>query len=192
MPYTNNTPQATQTVASSQPQVQDNFEFIQTDMQVEHIFNANAPFGAQAEGTHVQCSMPNQSPEVSFLPSGTGGVYYVASSKPKFYDGTSHYFLSQASISQFLLTGTATLNGTPSTVVTLPANSVGTYYLIQTTGAPVACAMGQFVTGSGAIAIGAVSDPNISVQGSGLNFQAETTSGTYNGTYKYVIQYYTP
>lgn len=90
MAYTNNVPQGNQTIANSQPQIQANFGFIQTDLQVEHIFNGNTPYGTQAEGTHVQASMPNRSADpTGSPPSGTAGIYYVRNNGARFYDGTT-------------------------------------------------------------------------------------------------------
>lgn len=96
MAYTNNVPQGNQQIATTQPLIQANFGYIQTDAQVEHIFNGNTgPLAVtQAEGTHIQASMPNQN-LLAGLPSGTDGAYYVHAGAPYFYDGTSNYKLTQ-------------------------------------------------------------------------------------------------
>lgn len=91
MTYDNTVPQGNQQIATTQPIIQGNFDFIQTDLQVEHIFNGNTPFGAQAEGTHLQASMPNQTVDPSSKPSGTAGIYYVKGGVPKFYNTAANF-----------------------------------------------------------------------------------------------------
>jgi hypothetical protein len=98
MPYTNNVPQGNQQIASTQPLIQQNFGFIQTDARIEHIFNGNmGPLGAaQAEGTHIQASMPNQNLKgATALPTGTNGVFYVSSGQAIYNNGTTDFNMIQ-------------------------------------------------------------------------------------------------
>lgn len=99
MAYTNNVPQGNQTIAQTQPLILGNFGFIQTDLDVEHIFNGNAPFGTQAEGTHIQASMPNQASPPA-LGTGIAGIYYVSGNLPHFKNSTTDYTLVQNLLKQ--------------------------------------------------------------------------------------------
>lgn len=84
MTYTPNTPQATQTIAFTQPLIQGNFQYIQTTFaQKEHSFNGNS---AAEVGAHLQCSMPNLGLTPS-LRTGTNGVYFVNDGEAKFLCG---------------------------------------------------------------------------------------------------------
>ncbi len=130
MPYTNNVPQANQTIASTTTPIRNNFAFIETDAQVEHCFNA-LPIG-QAEGTHIKASMPNTALSPA-LPMGTTGIYFVSSALAYYYDGTTNWQLSQF---QTVLTGTFTPTSTSTftNMSAVPANVVG-FGLIYTGGA---------------------------------------------------------
>lgn len=88
--YTNNTPQAGQTISETQPLILDNFGFLDTAIGTEHNFDVSDP----AATYHLQASMPNISPEPAALPAGTDGIFYVFGGQPKFYDGTTNYNLS--------------------------------------------------------------------------------------------------
>jgi hypothetical protein len=183
--YTNDVPQANQTIASSQPQIQDNFGFIESSLQQDHEFNE----AFATEGVHKQASMPNRADPGS-LAAGTDGMYYVGSGLPKFFNGVVN-FLSFATVPNKILTGTAALTTSASTVLALPASSCGIYWIFRTTNVS-AYAMGMFVTSGTAIGIEHITDPNISISESGLNLRAETTSATFNGSYSYVVIYVTP
>lgn len=190
MTYTPNVPQANQTIASTTTPIRQNFQFIETDLQVEHSFNGNS---AAAEGTHLKASMPNQADPGS-LPAGTNGQYYVGSAKPKFYDGTTARFLQMATLEENISTGTVALTTSNTVFFTAPANSSGCYFLVPPSGidASDASAMGQFVSGDTDVNSGHLSDPGITISDSGLDIRAATTSGSLNGNYKYVVVYYTP
>lgn len=105
MVYTNNVPQGNQTIANSQPQIQANFGFIQTDLQVEHQFNGNVV--GLTEGVHLKASMPNQADPGS-LPTGTNGQYYVGAGVPKFYN-TAANFIAMSPQNFVPLSGVATI-----------------------------------------------------------------------------------
>jgi hypothetical protein len=190
MAYTDNVPQANQQIAATQPLIQANFGFLETGIGTEHNFNDS---GSGSDMYHLQASMPNQSDPGS-LPAGTNGLYYVSGGLPKYYNGTA-YFLQTGALAQTVLTGTVALTTSAANVVTIPANSVGQYYLLPPTGiGGVAYAVGLFITSTSTLQLPFASDadPNITLNTSGRILQAQTTSSSYNGTYKYVVVYYTP
>lgn len=81
--YDDNVPQATQTIAQTQPIINENFVFIKGAIGQEHNFD-------DADDTntyHLQASMPNMADPVA-LPAGTNGMYYVSGGLPKYYNGT--------------------------------------------------------------------------------------------------------
>ena len=182
--YTQNVPQANQQIATTQPIINANFTYLQSAIGQEHHFNTADP----AETYHTKASMPNLVDPIS-VPSGTDGMYYVKDALPKFQSGATSLFIPANQLRQVMLTGSVVLNASSLTsVVTLPANSVGSYWIIGTSTS--ACAMGQFVTDGADIAVGAVLDPDIFISSntSALTMRALGTAGTY----KYVVIYYTP
>ena len=67
-------PLANQRILTTQPLIRQNFQFIETDVRVDHVFNANVP--AQAEGTHRQVSLKGiVQPAVA--PTGIQGIAYL-------------------------------------------------------------------------------------------------------------------
>lgn len=91
MVYTNNVPQPNQQIATTQPIIEANFNFLQTGIGVEHNFNAS---GSGSDMYHLKASMPNISLSPA-LPSGTNGVYFVNNNAPVFYNGTNNFNLIQ-------------------------------------------------------------------------------------------------
>lgn len=106
MTYLNNIPQGNQTIASSQPQIQGNFGFIQTSLQTDHHFND----AFATEGVHKQTTLANIA-DPGALPAGCNGIYYMAGGIPKFYDGTSIYKLAPLR-AQVTWNNTGTIIGT--------------------------------------------------------------------------------
>lgn len=193
MAYDNNVPQANQTIAQTQPIINGNFAYIQQHLQDEHDFNGNVP--SAVTGVHKQASMPNRiGGDPGALPAGTNGMYYVNGGAPKFYNGTTLFFIPISTAFNNGVSGTVALTTAPASVFTIPAFSSGQYFLIPPggIGAQNASAMGQFVTSGTTMQLGTVSDPGISITDSGLTLQAATTSGALNGNYKFVVVYYTP
>jgi hypothetical protein len=94
MTYDNNVPLGNQTVAFTTDLIRNNFAFIQDAIGQEHNFN---PLVA-TETYHLKASMPNLASDPP-LPTGTHGVYYVASGNARFIanDGQK-YKLSGASL----------------------------------------------------------------------------------------------
>lgn len=128
MVYTNNVPQASQQIATTQPIIQANFGFLQTGIGVDHNFDAT---GSGSNMYHNKASMPNMALSPA-LPASTNGVYFVNSAIPYFYDGTTNYQLNSF---QTVLTGsyTPTSSSSYTTIATLPANVQGIIILVNTT-----------------------------------------------------------
>jgi hypothetical protein len=191
MVYTNAVPQANQQISTTQSPIEANFQFIQAAVNQEHNFPVNATDPTQTY--HLQASMPNRADPVA-LPAGTNGMYYVNGGVPKFFNGTTAYFLPINQAVTVTVSGSVNLTTSPTTVFTVPAFSSGSYFLIPPggIGAVNASAMGQFVSSNTVLQIGTVSDPGISITASGLSIQAATTSSSLNGSYKFVITYSTP
>lgn len=191
MAYTNNTPQATQTIAFTQPLIQDNFGFIKTGIEQEHNFNAP---GTGSDMYHLKASMPNQA-DPGALPAGTNGQYYVSGGIAKFYNGTA-FQIQLTNVPLKVLTGTVALNTTFANVNTIPANAVGNYWIFLKGSALAACAAGQLITTTTDMYISGTSvlgqDPGMSLTNSGLTFRAKVDSSSNNGVYTYLITYSTP
>lgn len=194
MAYTNNTPQATQTIAFTQPLIENNFMFLDTGIGTEHNFNAS---GTGSDMYHLQASMPNLSGgDPIALPAGTNGEYYVLGGVPKFYN-TSAQFIQLNPVTSSSLTGTVSLSTVNTTVATLPANSVGQYYLFKkgsSSTVAISSGTGFVLTDVDSITVGSSTtfNPNINIAVSGLDFKARTTSATYNGIYTYLFILYNP
>lgn len=143
MAYTNNVPQGNQTIASTTDPIRNNFAFIETDLQVEHSFNGNAP--GVAEGVHLLASMPNRALSPA-LPAGTNGIYFVSSGLSYFYDGTRNWNLNQW---EAMLSGsyTPTSSSTYNTIAAIPANKVGIVILFRANASSYT-QTGQFCTGA--------------------------------------------
>lgn len=191
MTYTPNVPQANQTIAATTNPIRNNFTYLDTILRKQHSFNGNSP-GVDL-GAHLFTAMPNMSDPVS-NPTGCDGTYYVSGNKPKFFDGANSWKIQYTGLFQLATTGLSALTTSLSNIITLPANSCGTYFLIPPggTASQAASAMGQFVTGATDLQIGAVSDPGISLTTSGLTLRGQTTSSGLNGNYRYVVIYFTP
>jgi hypothetical protein len=83
MVYTANVPQANQAIATTQPTILANFNFLASSIGQEHNFNGA---GSGTDTYHLQASMPNKSVDPTSLPAGTNGVYYVLGNTAKFYN----------------------------------------------------------------------------------------------------------
>jgi hypothetical protein len=191
MVYTPSVPQATQTIALTQPLIEANFQFIDAAVDVEHNFdNSDATLTY-----HKKASMPNQADPGS-LPTGTNGQYYVSGGVPKFYN-TSANFIQLTTVPYKILTGTQALTPVAATLGILPANSVGQYYVFLSGGnntVNTKSAIGFFNTDSNSMFLPASSsfDPGLDITSSGLALRAATSSAANNGTYTYLIIYYNP
>jgi hypothetical protein len=192
MVYTNNTPQATQTIASTQPLIQDNFAFLDTGLQQEHNFTAA---GTGSDMYHLKASMPNQVDPGS-IPAGTNGQYYVSGGLPKFFN-TAASFIQISTVPYSILTGTAALITTDVNVVVIPQNAVGQYYLFRKSSSNTvntSSAAGLFITDNTTLFLANTSafDPGINVSNVGRTLRASTANASFNDTYTYLIVYFNP
>ena len=139
MTYTPNIPQATQTIAFTQPLLQANNNFLQAAIGQEHNFNASDA----TQTFHSQASMPNMLFTPGSLPSGTNGIYFVRANLAKFYDGTDEYTMSIWRTNK----GTFTLgnNGVDVTIVAaVPSNTFGVIYMYSAS-SPKLAMSGQYI-----------------------------------------------
>lgn len=130
MSYTPNVPQATQTIAFTQPLIEANFTYIDTAMKVDHAWNGNEIAG-QADGSHQKISLPNQPVDITgALPTGIADIIYAIGGNIFAWDGTSKNPIS----AQWKEGIVAIFTSTPVTVLAMPANCIG-YVMI--TEAPI-------------------------------------------------------
>lgn len=138
MTYTPNVPQANQTISGTQQPILNNFGYINTTLQVEHVFNGNA--SGQADGTHNKVSMPSRNRPT--LPAGCQGTYYVKGGQA-WYTGDigSGIIDVQLSLTPFILGFTpflGTVNGVASggtaTIVPTSPASTGSQTITNITG----------------------------------------------------------
>lgn len=193
MTYDNNTPLVNQQIATTQPLILGNFAFLDTGIGTEHNFNVS---GTGSDMYHLKASMPNLSGgDPVALPAGTNGLYYVLGGLAKFYNTASGaQFIQTTPLAQQVLKGTAALtSASAATVVSVPTNSVGCYYIrppLGTTNVPVAA--GQFVSLGSTVQISGTFDPNMSLSTTGLTIKAILAHSADNGNYTYLIIYYVP
>lgn len=93
MPYTPDTPQGSDTIASTTDPIRNNFGFLKDGLNVDHNFVDANP----AAMYHKQVSMPAQGISPT-LPAGTVGAYFIRNDagniEPYFYDGTNNWELN--------------------------------------------------------------------------------------------------
>lgn len=192
MAYTNNVPQGSQQIATTQPIIQANFGFLQSGIGIEHNF---APGGSGSDMYHLQASMPNRAGgDPIALPAGTNGMYYVRGGLPKFYNTIAN-FIQLTNTPYKILTGTVALTNNSQTVfLTVPQFSCGAYFLIpnNSKAATTVSAMGFFVSSNTVVQPGQVEDPGMSVGTlGGLDLVAQTDVGN-QGNFTYFAMYFTP
>lgn len=188
MVYTRNVPLATQTIANSQPQILGNFQFLEDSIGQEHNFDDTDP----TKTYHLRASMPNSSIPVS-LPAGTAGIYYVRNDVPQFWNGDRFYLQTLQTNPPIndIETGTAALNTSTNDIVTVPANSAGTYYVFLP-GSLDAYGVGLFVSDASSVSLIKLSDPSMTISDNGLKITGKLDSNSDSGNYKYILVYYTP
>lgn len=196
MPYNNNVPLGSQTVASSKDPIRNNFAFLQTDAQAEHSFNGNAT--GVAEGSHLRISMPNQAnPAPGSLPAGTNGMFYMNSGDPMFFDNVQSNFLQFTVLLQEVTTGSVSLTTSSVNVVTLPNYSYGYYFISPISGSSTlaadASAVG-FMTSAGTTSgfLAPVGSQGITVSISGRTLRARVDNPARAGVFSYSLIYFTP
>jgi len=189
MAYLNNIPQGNQTISSSQPQILANFTFIPLAVGQEHNWDPSTA----ANTYHLKASMPNMADPATpgLLPVGTNGMYYVSGNRPKFYDNNASFYIQTTQVFSFSITGSVVVtNSSAFPVVTLPVNSFGTVNII---GSPATANYYYAGFSCGAIASDArifnTSTLGLTVTlvgGNQITLQAPV------GTYKYLVNYWTP
>lgn len=114
MSYTNNVPQANQTIAFTQPLIQANFTYIDTAMKVDHAWNGNE-INSQADGTHQKISLPNQPTDITgALPTGISSIIYAIGGNIFAWNG------GKRPISGVAVSGTVNLTLAGNSIATLP------------------------------------------------------------------------
>lgn len=182
--YTNNVPQSNQRIADTQPLIQANFGFLEDAINQEHNFDATDA----TKTYHLQASMPNLAGgDPVALPSGTNGLYYVLGGIPKFYNALVK-FLKYSSCLSFTQSGSITLNGSPQTMYTIPANSCGVFFVQSSNVATYA--MGSYISSGTNIGIHTTSSSTILVTNSGLNLIGATTGSSV--PVKWTVEVSTP
>ena len=118
MTYTPNTPQATDTIAFTQPLIQSNFNYIENAVERDHAWQGNI-IGTEEPGRHQQVSFPNQGTDIAALPAGISSVAYAIGGNLFAYNG------SKQPVSGITGTGSLTITTSFQNVLVLPANSIG-------------------------------------------------------------------
>lgn len=182
MSYTPNVPQANQKIAATQAPIEANFQYVNTAMQVNHTFNGNALLG-EAAGSHQKVACPNQADIVS-LPTGIAAIMYANAGNFYSYNGTKNV-MSAVDLSATA----ATLTATPSTLFTVPPESIG---FIMGTAANFSTRFNVygFMSQGGVLFISYLSNATSAgwtATVSGLNFQV---NGTTNTTLAYKAIYW--
>ena len=126
MTYTPNTPQASQTIAFTQPLIEANFTYVDTAMKVNHSWQGSF-IGTEAAGSHKRLDMPNQGADIVALPTGISAVVYAIGGNIFSYNG------AKRPVSGITVTGSNTFNATPVALTTLPADCIGYLMFFEST-----------------------------------------------------------
>jgi hypothetical protein len=127
MAYLENIPQPSDQIASSQPEILGNFQYIQSTMQVDHAWDGSG-ISPSIDGTHQTLSMPNQAVDITSL-GATGcaligyalaGNLYTWNGAKNPVSGVSYFNAAQA------LTTTASL------IITVPSACIGIIMFVLT------------------------------------------------------------
>jgi hypothetical protein len=119
MTYTPNVPQATQTIAFTQPLIQGNFSYIDVAMKVDHAWNGNE-INSQADGSHQKISLPNQPVDITgALPTGISAIMYAIGGNIFSWNG------AKGPVSAVSGSGTFAMTGVFQTIVSVPNNCIG-------------------------------------------------------------------
>lgn len=194
MAYDNTVPQANQQISASQPIIQGNFNFLESAIGQEHNFDTSDP----TKTYHKQASMPNEADPVA-LPAGTNGIYYVNGGEPKFYDGTTNWFLALSQISGGVNSGTKTINGSGlfNFFNTGSSVSAGLIFLIPTTKSPGdVYFFGTYGVNGVALRVSNIASSHMDVfANGGGNLAAQINSGSpssYFDVYRWIVVQYLP
>lgn len=182
MTYTPNVPQATQTIAFTQPLIQGNFSYIDVAMKVDHAWNGNE-IASQADGTHQKISLPNQPTDiVGALPTGISAIMYAIGGNLFAWNG------AKRPVSGISGTGSLLVTVTPATIFTVPNDCIG--FVAATRPVTSQCEVYGFFSVAGVLAIQPIQNTtnNPRIVQSGLDIQIfKIAAGTdYNSTYKFI------
>ncbi len=115
--YFANIPQATDKVATSQPQLLTNFSYINSTLSFDHAWEGSF-VSTEPAGSHDQVSMPNRVAALSGpLPAAVAARMYCFNGNIFSWDGTSTHPVSGTVV----YISPITLNTTYQTILTLPA-----------------------------------------------------------------------
>lgn len=186
MTYTPNTPQASQTIAFTQPLIEANFTYIEDSVERDHAWQGNI-IGTEEPGRHQKISMPNQGADIVALPAGCSTVEYSIGGNKYMWNG------AKRPVSGIAGTAITVISPVFSTLFTVPNDCIG-FVAIQGRIPPLT---NQSLTFSFNV-VGGVpfwqqpypvtgSQVTLTVAISGGNFQVATTDGsTYNASHKYI------
>lgn len=163
MTYTANTPQATQIIAATQPLIQGNFSYLDTALKVNHTFNGNG-IGAEAAGSHQKLDFPNQGSDIAALPAGIAAVQYCIGGNLYTWNGAKRPLSGIATVASISIS-----SGGTTTLVTLPADSMG--FFIGGITVPALVAYASFSTISGVGVVSASTSNSLTFSFSGLNLR---------------------
>jgi hypothetical protein len=125
--YTPNVPQETQTIAFTQPLIENNFIYINTAMKIDHAWNGNE-IASQADGSHQKISFPNQPANITgALPTGISAIMYAIGGNIFSWNG------AKRPVSGITVTGSNTFNTSPVSIATLPNDCIGYVMFVEST-----------------------------------------------------------
>ena len=186
MTYTNNTPQATQTIAFTQPLIENNFLYIDTAMKVDHAWNGNE-INSQADGSHQKISLPNQPTDiVGALPTGISSIMYAIGGNIFSWNG------AKRPVSGVSTSGTVTLQ--PSGAIGSVANDCIGFVMVKTNNliTNFSLTLGFFAIGGTVYfqqavqAVGSQTVVSLSATGTALTLTAASNYATPNTPYKLI------
>lgn len=190
MPYTNNTPQATQTIAFTQPLIEDNFGYIAAEQRVNHTWTDNSGSNAiagEADGSHQELNMPNQLADITgALPTGIAAIMYAKGGNLYTWNG------AKRPVSGISTSGTVTLQ--PSGSIGSVADDCIGFVMVKANNAIVdfSITLGFFAIGGtvyfqqAVTAVGSQTVVSLSAVGTALTLTAASNYSTTNTPYKLI------
>ncbi len=183
--YTPNTPLATQTIAFTQPLIEDNFTYINTAMKVNHTWNGNQ-ITTEAVGSHQRMDMPNLGADIASLPVGINAVMYAIGGNIFSYNG------AKRPVSGVSTSGTVTLQ--PSASIGSVANDCIGFVMVKTNNAitNLSLTLGFFAIGGtvypqqSVTAVGSQTVVSLSALGTALTLTAASNYANPNAPYKLI------
>ncbi len=126
MVYTVSVPLANQKISATQAPIQANFAFINSSMQLNHVFNANV---AGPDGAHNRLDFPNQGADIVVSQPGTALTQYAIGGNLFSWNG------SKQPVSGITLKGvTSFATGSDTLLFTVPTECTG--YIVFTSTQP--------------------------------------------------------